>query len=110
MTVYLFFFFKQNTAYEMRISDWSSDVCSSDLTPTGGALAALTALWLAGRLAMWFAAPPLAALCDGLFLPLAALAFTRVLMRAGNRRNYPIALALWEIGSASCRERVCSYV
>src|SRR3546814_13321845 len=43
------FFFKQKTAYEMRISDWSSDVCSSDLSgrwnrrrgsagPTGGAL------------------------------------------------------------------------
>src|SRR3546814_2198607 len=32
-----FFFFKQKTAYEMRISDWSSDVCSSDL----GALPAL---------------------------------------------------------------------
>src|SRR3546814_20061435 len=29
--VYFFFFFKQKTAYEMRISDWSSDVCSSDL-------------------------------------------------------------------------------
>src|SRR3546814_6374147 len=28
-----FFFFKQKTAYEMRISDWSSDVCSSDLHP-----------------------------------------------------------------------------
>src|SRR3546814_10258006 len=28
----LFFFFNQKTAYEMRISDWSSDVCSSDLT------------------------------------------------------------------------------
>src|SRR3546814_16436429 len=28
---YLMFFFKQKTAYEMRISDWSSDVCSSDL-------------------------------------------------------------------------------
>src|SRR3546814_2151560 len=28
-----FFFFKQKTAYEMRISDWSSDVCSSDLAP-----------------------------------------------------------------------------
>src|SRR3546814_15032284 len=27
----IFFFFKQKTAYEMRISDWSSDVCSSDL-------------------------------------------------------------------------------
>src|SRR3546814_8833950 len=31
MLSYLFFFFKQKTAYEMRISDWSSDVCSSDL-------------------------------------------------------------------------------
>src|SRR3546814_1990455 len=30
-----FFFFKQKTAYEMRISDWSSDVCSSDLDPYG---------------------------------------------------------------------------
>src|SRR3546814_3538642 len=28
----IFFFFKQKTAYEMRISDWSSDVCSSDLS------------------------------------------------------------------------------
>src|SRR3546814_6218503 len=33
----LFFFFKQKTAYEMRISDWSSDVCSSDL-PIGADL------------------------------------------------------------------------
>src|SRR3546814_2362424 len=31
--VFVFFFFKQKTAYEMRISDWSSDVCSSDLRP-----------------------------------------------------------------------------
>src|SRR3546814_6483321 len=31
-----FFFFKQKTAYEMRISDWSSDVCSSDLVRAGG--------------------------------------------------------------------------
>src|SRR3546814_6253980 len=31
MCICLFFFFKQKTAYEMRISDWSSDVCSSDL-------------------------------------------------------------------------------
>src|SRR3546814_9581999 len=29
--MFVFFFFKQKTAYEMRISDWSSDVCSSDL-------------------------------------------------------------------------------
>src|SRR3546814_4952060 len=32
----LFFFFKQKTAYEMRISDWSSDVCSSDLDHVRG--------------------------------------------------------------------------
>src|SRR3546814_8019839 len=31
VVLYCFFFFKQKTAYEMRISDWSSDVCSSDL-------------------------------------------------------------------------------
>src|SRR3546814_6017273 len=31
VSIYGFFFFKQKTAYEMRISDWSSDVCSSDL-------------------------------------------------------------------------------
>src|SRR3546814_4317574 len=32
---FVVFFFKQKTAYEMRISDWSSDVCSSDLDWTG---------------------------------------------------------------------------
>src|SRR3546814_7148427 len=32
-----FFFFKQKTAYELRISDWSSDVCSSDLDAAQGA-------------------------------------------------------------------------
>src|SRR3546814_9046629 len=35
-----FFFFKQKTAYEMRISDWSSDVCSSDLGEAAGPLQA----------------------------------------------------------------------
>src|SRR3546814_8591508 len=38
---FLFFFFKQKTAYEMRISDWSSDVCSSDLAVIGAGPAAL---------------------------------------------------------------------
>src|SRR3546814_10636137 len=40
IVIICFFFFKQKTAYEMRISDWSSDVCSSDLlaetVPLGG--------------------------------------------------------------------------
>src|SRR3546814_5844730 len=46
----LFFFFKQKTAYEMRISDWSSDVCSSDLlvTDLDRDLGASTGPWLFG--------------------------------------------------------------
>src|SRR3546814_10707372 len=39
MILYCLFFFKQKTAYEMRISDWSSDVCSSDLAATIGTMA-----------------------------------------------------------------------
>src|SRR3546814_15591548 len=39
----MFFIFKQKTAYEMRISDWSSDVCSSDLTGRGGGVHAAAA-------------------------------------------------------------------
>src|SRR3546814_3296654 len=38
LCVHIFFFFKQKTAYEMRISDWSSDVCSSDLDSIMGNL------------------------------------------------------------------------
>src|SRR3546814_15760117 len=37
LCVLMFFFFKQKTAYEMRISDWSSDVCSSDLASLAAA-------------------------------------------------------------------------
>src|SRR3546814_7585881 len=40
----MFFFFKQKTAYEMRISDWSSDVCSSDLLIFAGRYAEAEAL------------------------------------------------------------------
>src|SRR3546814_88543 len=46
------FFFKQKTAYEMRISDWSSDVCSSDLlawTEVGGELLTIEAVTAAGK-------------------------------------------------------------
>src|SRR3546814_10489531 len=39
--IYCFFFFKQKTAYEMRISDWSSDVCSSDLMSHGSVILAM---------------------------------------------------------------------
>src|SRR3546814_6765989 len=43
-----FFFFKQKTAYEMRISDWSSDVCSSDLAGSPGSAALSVAATAAG--------------------------------------------------------------
>src|SRR3546814_3146076 len=39
LLVFVFVFFKQKTAYEMRISDWSSDVCSSDLADAMARLA-----------------------------------------------------------------------
>src|SRR3546814_4226040 len=45
---FVFFFFKQKTAYEMRISDWSSDVCSSDLPQNDRRQGALD-LWRRSR-------------------------------------------------------------
>src|SRR3546814_16917448 len=46
-----FFFFKQKTAYEMRISDWSSDVCSSDLGRCGGLVLRAARICKVGRTA-----------------------------------------------------------
>src|SRR3546814_3536015 len=86
----LFFFFKQKTAYEMRISDWSSDVCSSDLAALEGGIVKDVHL----------------------FCPLHAARFD---MRDGSTsgaltkqpiRTFPVR----EIGRASCRERVCQYL
>lgn len=56
-------------------------------TPRRGHLAALAGVWIAGRLAMLFAHPALAALVDLAFLPLAAWPMYQVLKRAGNKRN-----------------------
>src|SRR3546814_7599341 len=44
LVLFLFFFVKQKTAYEMRIRDWSSDVCSSDLATVDAAAALASAL------------------------------------------------------------------
>src|SRR3546814_3396927 len=64
-----FFFFKQKTAYEMRISDWSSDVCSSDLVYVRTGWAAATA-------------PPAHARCPG-----AAHSLQADPRRSARRRN-----------------------
>lgn len=57
-------------------------------TPVRGHLAALAALWLAGRLAMLFAPAPVAAVVDWLFLPLATWPLWRVMRQSNNKRNY----------------------
>ncbi|MFD2367443.1 NnrS family protein [Pseudoduganella sp. GCM10020061] len=56
-------------------------------TPRGGALAAIAALWLAGRVAMFIGSPAVGAAVDILFLPVAAWPMYRVLQRSGNKRN-----------------------
>src|SRR3546814_5752141 len=89
-----FFFFKQKTAYEMRISDWSSDVCSSDLLPGRPGDRLLDA----GRDRI------VQALSRPLLLDAAPGLSDRD--RGGRRRGAHGE----QIGRASCRERVCQYV
>src|SRR3546814_6532802 len=87
------FFFKQKTAYEMRISDWSSDVCSSDLGVQNSYIyfnvvfiVVLVSLVLQGWTVPWVARRL------NVELPPSPEPATR------------------QIGRASCRERVCQYV
>src|SRR3546814_6196591 len=75
------FFFKQKTAYEMRISDWSSDVCSSDLRTGAGVPA--------GQRGM----------PDSTKIATLTRGYAKI------RSTDPK-----QIGRASCRERVCQYV
>src|SRR3546814_4200118 len=88
----VYFFFKQKTAYEMRISDWSSDVCSSDLSNAfvpGGPEA--LAIKLDSGAINWLPRP----------VP------WREIFAYSPRVE---GIHLREIGRASCRERVCQYV
>src|SRR3546814_4910759 len=113
--VILFFFFKQKTAYEMRISDWSSDVCSSDLDKKEKV----------GRMLLMHAnsREDIEEAYAGDIVALAGLKETTT----GDTlcaTNAPIILERMEfpepvielsvepktkIGRASCRERVCQY-
>src|SRR3546814_16808097 len=104
---YFDFFFKQKTAYEMRISDWSSDVCSSDPSHPAD-IERLCRLLDSGR--VWI-----------------KTSLTRITRRPGDyldlsgiaaklASNFP-EQCVWgrdwphvQIGRASCRERVCKYV
>src|SRR3546814_3497467 len=104
-----FFFFKQKTAYEMRISDWSSDVCSSDLIAAELGLPYTFAQFInqeAGARAMevyrrrfrpsqWCEEPRASVGLSALCAPTAEEA---------------VRLSWSQIGRASCRESVCQYV
>src|SRR3546814_2716160 len=96
-----FFFFKQKTAYEMRISDWSSDVCSSDLTHALSQPAFESALEvLAANGVETLIAP------RGEYTPTPVISHAILVYNRGRTSG----LADGKIGSASCRERVCQYV
>lgn len=70
-------------------------------TPSGKPLAALAVLWLLGRLAMFSGSPPLAALLDLSFLPVAGVMLGRVLVRAQSRRNYFVLVILAVLTAAN---------
>src|SRR3546814_4490003 len=98
------FFFKQKTAYEMRISDWSSDVCSSDLQVAALKLDGVAADSINSsrdrqtNVATWRRV---------------AAGELRLLYISPERlmtERMVAALQRLQIGRASCRERVCQYV
>src|SRR3546814_7682767 len=97
------FVFKQKTAYEMRISDWSSDGCSSDLA--GGADRAVEPAPERGRAWKILGLEPGALPRER---PAARLA--RDIVRAVARNEDVGARIERQIGRASCRDRVCQYV
>ncbi len=70
-------------------------------TPSGKPLAALAALWLAGRLLMFCGMPVLAAAVDIAFLPAVGAIMARLLLRAGSRRNYFIPILLFALAAAN---------
>src|SRR3546814_1925526 len=87
LVILIFFFFKQKTAYEMRSSDWSSDVCSSDLARRGR------------RSPGHAVERPFVTMAPGL--------------RKFMLTVHLVTSVGWigaEIGRASCRERVCQSV
>src|SRR3546814_10500968 len=90
----VFFFFKQKTAYEMRISDWSSDVCSSDLIGVTDAEAEGVGVVLVAQCG-----------AKQVGLEVAADLVAGIERGVGAQPE-----AREQIGRASCRERVCQYV
>src|SRR3546814_10162829 len=95
-----FFFFKQKTAYEMRISDWSSDVCSSDLSLKALADVDWQQVEALGESALAHADRLLHSLIE--HLPAAEKILWEIFDSVFGPKQ--------QIGRASCRERVCQDV
>src|SRR3546814_6878731 len=101
----VFCFFKQKTAYEMRISDWSSDVCSSDLIDAAVSEHAVAKIRDAIPRVKTQA-------------PVATIGAEQIEDAAAKRIIHVDAFTVTtqarlgdtQIGRASCRERVCQYV
>src|SRR3546814_1547115 len=101
LVCYIFFFFKQKTAYEMRISDWSSDVCSSDLFESCRAHHSLLHFPCKSKL--------ITVQCAGRRRGTYGEAADDPGRGSGDHRDRG-GHGGGEIGRASCRERVCQYV
>src|SRR3546814_10427162 len=99
----LFFFFKQKTAYEMRISDWSSDVCSSDLGP-------VLDKHSVGGLPGNRTTPIVVAIVAALGYRIPKTSSRAITSPAGTADTMEVMAPVSQIGRASCRERVCQYV
>src|SRR3546814_12927706 len=120
----VFFFFKRKTAYDMLISDWSSDVCSSDLwfivatvvlAAAAGYVVSDTEPEYVAQTTIYVGASSIAAdpvpgelSNDRLTaIQLMVLNFSKMIDSETIARRAPADL---EIGRASCREKVCKYV
>src|SRR3546814_8231831 len=107
------FFFKQKTAYEMRISDWSSDVCSSDL---GAQLIAFPEVFIPGYPYWNWIMTPIQGSSWFEKLCLASIEIPgpeiRQVAQAARQHGVHVVIGVNErkIGRASCRESVCQYV
>src|SRR3546814_20740540 len=108
----LLFFFKQKTAYEMRISDWSSDVCSSDLSwvlrskgcdQATRIVLIIPPTWWSKTWQWSIQSPRLSATKAISTRSRGALA------RLDRKALANSTVDRAEIGRASCRERVCQY-
>src|SRR3546814_5183360 len=107
----MFFYFKQKTAYDVRISDWSSDVCSSDLANQNRDCGVLILTPFERMIARRYLLPgkseAFIALVAGISVGVVMLSVAMLVVVMSVMNGFRAELL--EIGRASCRERVCQY-